>query len=58
MSADVKLVKPDPEIFNVFLKKSQFDPEHTMFVDDEVHNGEGAKKANIKYVYINGVGLI
>lgn len=49
-SYDLKLLKPDPEIFSAVLKKLQAQPEQTLFIDD--------KKANVKAAQqlgINGI---
>ena len=48
VSGDVKLIKPDPEIFHVLLKRRRLDPARTLFIDDNAENIETAK----------GIGLV
>lgn len=43
VSADVRLVKPDPEIFRVLLKRCELDPARSLFIDDNAENIETAK---------------
>ena len=38
VSADVRLVKPDPQIFRVLLDRHQLDPARTLFIDDSAAN--------------------
>lgn len=38
LSCELKLVKPDPEIFRVILEDSGYDPDETLFVDDNQAN--------------------
>jgi len=47
VSADVKLVKPNVEIYRLATKKFNIKPEETLFIDDMAVNVEGAKKALI-----------
>jgi 2-haloacid dehalogenase len=42
ISADVKLVKPDPRIFQLFLTRFGIDPKGTVYIDDNLPNVEGA----------------
>ena len=42
ISADVGLVKPDPEIFRLAFRKFQVVPEETVFIDDRAINAEAA----------------
>ena len=42
ISADVKLVKPQPEIYRLLFKKFSLKPEECFFVDDSPANVEGA----------------
>lgn len=42
ISADVKLVKPQPEIYRVFYEKFHLDPAECIFIDDNHNNIEGA----------------
>ena len=42
VSADVKMVKPDPEIFELLLKRRALEPARTLFIDDNAGNIETA----------------
>lgn len=48
VSADVGLVKPDPEIFRLLLKRRNLDASRTLFIDDNADNIDTA----------NGLGLV
>jgi len=43
VSADVGLVKPDPEIFRVLLDRRRLDPTRCLFIDDMAANIEAAR---------------
>jgi len=47
VSADVKLVKPDPEIFRVLLRRHNLNPARTLFIDDNAHNIATAKSLGL-----------
>ena len=38
LSCEMHLVKPDPRIFEAILKESGYDPDETLFVDDNARN--------------------
>ena len=38
VSADVRMVKPDPQIFRILLDRQQLDPTRTLFIDDSAVN--------------------
>ncbi len=42
LSGKVRLVKPDPRIFQLFLKTHALDPAHTVYIDDLPRNIEAA----------------
>ena len=42
ISADVKLLKPDPQIYRVFLNRFSLKAEECVFIDDTPINVEGA----------------
>lgn len=42
ISAEVKLLKPDPQIYRTFLRKFALRPEECVFIDDTPINVEGA----------------
>ena len=43
-SGDVKLIKPDPAIYELLESRYLLDPGHTLFIDDLKSNVEAAKK--------------
>lgn len=50
ISYQVKLLKPDREIYEYLLDKYQLDPERAVFIDDLKANVEGARKAGLSAV--------
>ena len=46
-SAPLKMVKPQPEIYQHMLDKFAIDPKETVFVDDRIENVEAAEKFGI-----------
>ncbi|MDR2772335.1 MAG: HAD family phosphatase [Elusimicrobiota bacterium] len=54
VSAFVKVVKPNIEIYKLLCDKYHIKPEETLFFDDRVENVEGAKAAGMKgFVFIS-----
>lgn len=47
ISADIKMAKPDPEIFRYALRKFGLKAEETMFIDDNPLNAKGAASIGI-----------
>jgi 2-haloacid dehalogenase len=47
VSADEGLVKPDPKIFELFLKRFSLAPEDCLFIDDSAANVQSARKLGI-----------
>lgn len=47
ISADIKMAKPDPEIFKFALNKLGLKADETMFIDDNPMNIEGARSVGI-----------
>lgn len=50
ISADVKLLKPESEMFNHILKKFKLNPKDCVFIDDQEENVSAAKKAGIESI--------
>lgn len=48
ISSDVKMVKPDAEIFNFLLDKAGIKAEDSLMIDDNANNLDGAKYAGIE----------
>jgi len=53
ISADVKLSKPDPEIYHLALNKLEASPEECLFIDDSQENIIAAEKIGIKSFLFN-----
>jgi putative hydrolase of the HAD superfamily len=49
-SCDVGMVKPEPEIFSMYLSRAGFPSERCLFVDDVPANVEAARKAGIQAI--------
>ena len=47
ISYEIHMLKPDPEIFHYTLEKFGIKAEETLFVDDNLHNVEAARKLGI-----------
>lgn len=47
VSAEVGYLKPSPEIYQHLLERYQLEPSHTVFLDDVLHNVEGARAAGM-----------
>jgi 2-haloacid dehalogenase len=48
LSAEVRLVKPDPRIFNYFCEKFSLRPEQIVYIDDLQHNVEAARTIGMR----------
>tara|TARA_Y100000741_G_scaffold360453_1_gene342720 strand:- start:306 stop:923 length:618 start_codon:yes stop_codon:yes gene_type:complete len=46
VSGKEKLIKPDPKIFNLAIKRFEIIPSETIFIDDNINNIISAKKMN------------
>ena len=53
ISADVKLLKTDPQIYQTFLKKFDLKVEECVFIDDTPINVEGALYENMAGIVFN-----
>ncbi|MEV5825185.1 HAD family phosphatase [Spirillospora sp. NPDC052242] len=54
-SADLRLVKPDPEIFRTLLARLEAGPDDVVFVDDRAENVRAAEAAGIRGVLFERV---
>jgi 2-haloacid dehalogenase len=43
VSADVRLIKPDPEIFQLLIRRQELDPARCLFIDDSAKNIAAAR---------------
>lgn len=53
ISADVKLLKPDPQIYELLLKEFALKPEECVFIDDTPINVEGAVYMHMEGIVFN-----
>ena len=53
-----KMIKPNLEIFNLAIKRFKLIPKETVFIDDNLHNINAAKKLNFKTIYLVNPSLI
>lgn len=54
LSADIKISKPSPEIYEYVLETNNLDPETCLFVDDLGPNIQGAKESGMYTYLFNG----
>jgi|SRR5690554_762388 len=52
-SCDMKMRKPNPEIFLKVCKEEDFNPKETLFIDDSIQHVEGAKIAGLHAYYLD-----
>ncbi|MCK4257398.1 MAG: HAD family phosphatase [Halanaerobiales bacterium] len=51
ISSKIKLLKPEPEIYQYLINEHGIEPEETIFIDDSKENIEAAKKFGIKTIH-------
>ncbi|AZR73249.1 HAD family hydrolase [Anoxybacter fermentans] len=51
ISAKVRYLKPEPEIYQYLIEHFKIDPERTIFIDDTRENLDAAKKFGIKTIH-------
>ena len=54
ISAEVGLAKPDPRIFQLALERLGVSPPEAVFVDDFLHNVEGARAIGMRAIHFQG----
>ena len=54
ISADVKVIKPQPEIFQLFLDSFRLDAAECVFIDDSNYNIEGALNSGMSGIVFYG----
>ena len=47
VSADVRLIKPDPAIFRLLIDRQNLDPARTLFIDDSAKNISAARELGL-----------
>ncbi|MBB5703424.1 2-haloacid dehalogenase [Ochrobactrum daejeonense] len=58
VSGDIHLLKPDREIYEHHVTSFDLDPRATLFIDDTLHNVEGAKLAGWQAVHFTGASQL
>lgn len=53
LSFEVKMRKPDAEIFELVLSENKLQPRETLFIDDTLQHIEGAKKLGIQTYWLD-----
>ncbi len=53
LSYEIKMRKPDPEIFQFVMDENQLKKEETLFIDDSVQHVESASKMGIHTILLN-----
>lgn len=53
LSAEIKQVKPDPEIFEHICREFGLIPEETVFIDDHLPNIESARRLGFKTIHFS-----
>ena len=54
ISADVKLVKPEAEIYRLLYQAFGLDPQECLFIDDSTQNIEGAERTGMAGIVFHG----
>tara|TARA_Y100000590_G_scaffold349926_1_gene401608 strand:- start:1646 stop:2239 length:594 start_codon:yes stop_codon:yes gene_type:complete len=52
ISGEDKLLKPDPAIYQLAIKRFSLDPSNCVFIDDKIANVEAAKKLGFKIIHL------
>ncbi|MCL7999394.1 HAD family phosphatase [Brucella sp. 21LCYQ03] len=58
VSGDIRMLKPDREIYEHHVASFDLDPAATLFIDDSVANVEGAKAAGWQAVHFTGAAKL
>ena len=58
VSGEVKLLKPDRRIFDLFFQRYQIDPKHAVYVDDVRLNVDAAVSLGMHGVHFTGAGSL
>ena len=51
VSGDEKMIKPDPAIFHLAIKRFDIEPDKTLFIDDNAANIEAAKSLGFQVIH-------
>lgn len=58
LTFEIGLRKPNIEVFNYVLNKTQYKKEETLFIDDSVQNIEVAQKIGLNVHHLKGIDLL
>jgi HAD superfamily hydrolase (TIGR01509 family) len=52
ISGEDKLIKPDPAIYQLAIKRFKLNPKKCVFIEDKLENVEVAKKLNFNIIHL------
>ena len=52
ISGNVRLIKPNPEIFKLAINRFDLEPKKTVFIDDKLENVDAAKKLGFNILHL------
>jgi 2-haloacid dehalogenase len=58
VSGEVRLIKPDPAIYQLFLERNHLSAESCLFIDDSEKNVAGAKAVGMKAVHFRSPEIL
>lgn len=58
VSAHIKFIKPQPQIFKALLEKFSLNPEESLFIDDSLNNTLAAEKLGIQTIHLEEPALL
>jgi 2-haloacid dehalogenase len=58
VSGEVRLIKPDPAIYQLFLERNRLNAESCLFIDDSEKNVAGAKAVGMKAVHFQSPEML
>ena len=56
VSAEVGMLKPQPEIYHLLLNNNELIASETVFIDDMLYNVEGAKSVGMHAIQFEDIG--
>lgn len=56
ISAELGIMKPNPSIYQAAVESLEVAPEQAVFIDDFLHNVEGARAVNMHAIHFQGPG--
>lgn len=58
ISSEVGLIKPSPEAFHHILSKLRVEPDEALFIDDNIHNVQGAQQVGIAAIHFTRADIL